>query len=202
MDNPWPIGVGLSVAWLAAGCTGSQSYELRFNPKLGETYAYRATIARATISGVANTAYTFSMKPVREDAAWVVFESRLSDVTLNGQPLPAAANELVAGMVITSTFKRSGQFVRNQVAGVPERLSEQLRAKHRGGTTITFSDDPVKIGDTWNGATMLEGHSAITTFKFIRNESVGGKQAADLEATFDRDEYVTLARPTKKYPSR
>lgn len=170
------------------GC-GGKTYTLQLNPKEGETYDYATKV-----TGSLNMEVDLSMKVAKVTADKVVIETRYRGITMNGQALVGPQADVLKNVVMSITDDRQGHPLSTDVTGAPAALMEPMK-KQGGGLGASYPDHPVKIGDTWASESDVQGQKLKLTYRLVKVEPVGGKDAAFLEATPDANSTMKISGP-------
>src|SRR3954463_14448517 len=91
--------IGLSVVGCSSGggalSAAEKSYTFTVNPKQGQTFNYDMTIG-----GAMNMNMSMSMTAEKVENGQTTFRSKIKSMTMNGQAMPAAANDMLGKMSI------------------------------------------------------------------------------------------------------
>jgi hypothetical protein len=99
-------------------------------------------------------------------------ELKATDVKATGtDPIAQMMGEQMKKMVAKMTVDEKGRVV-EQEGSVDSTMGS--------GGTIFFPDKKVKVGDTWERSTPVQGQSMLAKYKFEGTENVGGKTLAKI----------------------
>ncbi len=162
---------------LAAFSAGQGAQLLRIKAKPGQVMKYVMDMQSGTSSQSMKMGMGMTMKVAAvKNGQWTI-HSTIGNVTMNGQPAPAAATEQLKKMLMVTVMDSRATVLKSEtrgIAGMPNNSQ---------GTSVPFPKNPVKVGSTWSGSASIQGQKVETSYKLIAFKPVNGKAAAVIHAT-------------------
>jgi hypothetical protein len=176
------------------------SLALRLKPKKGRTYHFRLTVEREKPKEVG--ALDEDVYIVRSDAEAVVTNVTLTGMTIDGNDRSEELKKILPGptaiMPWDALSRRTGEAKGLTFRGGGDPLIMSYLAE--GGIYLGyFLEEPVKVGDKWDGSTTATGGCTGGTFKLVSIEKDvvtldvtdiamnGSKQIGPMTMTIDRE---------------
>jgi hypothetical protein len=163
---------------------------LRLKAKVGDTYRYKLASTIEAIQGKDKLEWTifWDEKATKADAKSSTWKVRFHDVkivdTQNSQQAKERQQAL-EGLEASLTFDHLGRGV-----GVEEGDS--------GATgDLTFPEEAVKPGDTWEGEFTGTGKPMKVTFTYMKRLTEAGKPAVLIEGVLHKGQMASSVKPTQ-----
>jgi len=179
--------VGLVLTGCSGGILGAanKTYTLELKPKQGDTFNYSMNM-----TGSQTMSADFSLTAAKVENGNVTFRSKFSNMTMNGQPAPAAVSQLMSNMTVVQTMDKTGKQLSQSVEGLPNGM----QAPGQGAVaTASLPDHPVKVGDTWTGTSQ----NTTATYKLVSVDNENGKQVAHIDVTIGETPVLKPDGPAK-----
>jgi len=166
---------------------------IQASPKPGSVYTYRMQFTiDAGEQGKLEADAFFEERPIKIESGRIRWATKWTKVDATGTKGMAAAVPGVRQMADTPyviTRKRSNWPLSITVSGYTVRWG-----KDQGTSDVTFSERPVRPGQTWQGFLDIGSVKTPTTYRFAGSGNWGGRPAWVVEATM-RGSKVRMARP-------
>jgi hypothetical protein len=155
------------------GATASAdgSYTFKLNPKQGEKYTY---VTQGSAMGM-STEQTMTMTVEKVDGDKFTIVTTMDGMKVNGKEATGAAGDALKKLKITSVMDSTGKSLETKLEGAPAGTPTPE-------TPMTaFPAKAVKVGDTWEGTTKMQGADVKVSYKLAKVEG----NVATLESTME-----------------
>jgi hypothetical protein len=178
------------LGFLVVGCSsggglmsgGAKTYTLTMNPKQGQAFSYKMTMATKGGPQATTMEANFTTTAEKIESDKITMQTQFGDMSMNGQPVPAAASAALK-TPIEQVLDKHGKLI-SQTGG-PPGMSQTAAA------SSNLPDHPIKVGDTWS----IDFQGVKATCKLISVDNEGGKDIANIETTIAPNDKVKLDKP-------
>jgi len=147
------------------------TYTFKLAPKQGEKYTY---VTSGNAMGM-STEQTMTMSVEKVDGDKVTIVTTIDGMKVNGKEATGAAGDALKKMKITSVMDSTGKTLETKLEGAPAGTPTPENP------TTAMPSKPVKIGDTWEGSTKMQGAEIKATYKLAKVEG----NVATIETTME-----------------
>lgn len=168
------IFIASLIVGVAPFCQAQGKYLLRIHIAPGQVLKY-ATVVN---TGTMDLGMSMAMKCTAAANKKFTMATTIGSLTMNGQPMPAQAADMMKKMLVTTVMTDRGVVVSNKVTGVPGMNSGGSQA-----ASVPLPEKPVGVGDSWSGVGEYNGQKIPTSYKVAGIKKVGGKTALVLSST-------------------
>jgi hypothetical protein len=152
-----------------SGTASGESVTLKLNPKEGEKYSYMLNAAGNEIG--------MSMTAEKVEADKITTVITFDSMKMNGTDAPAQVMDAMKKMKVTQVQDPTGKTLDVKMEGAPAGTPPM------DTNSPSLPSGPVKVGDTWEGTSKLQGTEIKSKYKLAKIETQGGKQVAVIEST-------------------
>lgn len=184
MKNLWLL---TSFAALAlTSCNSAPSvYTLRIKAKEGDTFPYTMTVEGTNMGVKKVMSMDSTVKVSKVAGKETTFVTTVDGMSMDGKPAPAPLIQQLKSQPTTE---------------VKDELGKILNSNDQSsGLIAMYSEKPVKVGDTWQSGTSINGKKSTLSFRFVAVEPQAGKESAHLEATLPTDAPIKLRKPIQMW---
>ncbi|HZH98899.1 MAG TPA: hypothetical protein VEX38_08000, partial [Fimbriimonadaceae bacterium] len=122
-----------------------------------------------------------TMKVTKIEGDQITINSTVDSMTSMGQQAPP---DMLKTMGSTSVMDRTGKTVQGS-GGAGASM----------GAAAAFPTHPVKVGDTWESESEVQGKKVKAQNKFVKVETVNGKEAAHIQVTIPDQKDIKMTKP-------
>ena len=173
------------IVGVAPFCQAQGKYLLRIHVSPGQVLKYSTSVNTGTM----DIGMTMAMKCVSAAKKQFTINTTMGSMTMNGQPMPAQAADMMKKMLVVTVMTERGVVVSNKVTGIPGMNSGGSQA-----ASVPLPEKPVGVGDSWTGVGEYNGQKMPTSYKVTGVKKVGGKTALVLSSTVNNPS-MKLDRP-------
>ncbi len=171
------------------GCS-QQSYLLRYNVKVGDTFTYETHVTFPEMQNIEGT-FKMTISATDTDGEFVTMSITYSDMVVGGMSISDEMTQEMLGSRIQFKIDKMGNMmtVKDDVNNQPTGMSGIPST----GQSMVFPEQRIKPGDSWTS----KFDDITYQYTFLREEKIDGKTAFLFSANSDNLEGFTFDEPMK-----